>query len=683
MNLGTVSASGSVVVFFLASLSPLAGCSKSGGDHGAGSPLAVVTQSLPDAMEGSPYLANLTATGGLPPYTWTISAGALPMGLVLDPGGDITGSPLANGPFSFTVQVADSLSPPGTATALLGITVQPALTVTTTSLPDATQGSPYSYTLVASGGLPPYTWSLASGALPNGVGIDTAGVISGTPTERGLFGVTVEVTDSQPSPATEIAPLTLLVLGSGGGNTPPDVTLCPITGPQRGLVDLCYTLTDQDGDRVMLLVEYSDDSGATFQVAAPGPGGEGTGPVQGDPVASNHLFVWDSRVDIPPVFAVMARLRLTPFDSQAGPVVETADFPLDNSQGREIFVPSQRLQVARMDHTATQLMDGSVFVAGGTGAGQVILASAEVFSPVTGLFALLGPTMTTPRTKHTASLLPDGTVLLAGGIPGILAVELDSAEIFDPALGTFQAVGSMTRRRVGHAAAESASEAYVTGGLYSDPNPVYLNEAETYDPIGLGFGAPPGTLSEARENHTATVLSNGRILLVGGSGSWDLSAEEFDPGSGSSPVTNFLMGDVEIRWHATSLLPDGTALVTGGGAGRGVSSIANSYPTTFIYTSPTGLVSGGLMNDARRYHTSNLLPDGRVLVAGGEENMTFMPLPSAEVYDTASPGFTRTGSMNVPRMRHAAVLLDDGRLLLTGGTSDGTDPVAETERYHR
>jgi Putative Ig domain len=164
------------------------------------SPLAVTTLSLPAAVNGSPYSSTLGATGGVGPYTWSLSpgAGTLPAGLTLNSAtGTISGIASVDGVARFTVIVTDSGSPPASATAALSITVVSPLVVTTTSLPTATTGSPYSATLTAAGGTAPYTWSITAGTLPPGLTLDAStGVISGTPSAQGNASFTVEVTDS-------------------------------------------------------------------------------------------------------------------------------------------------------------------------------------------------------------------------------------------------------------------------------------------------------------------------------------------------------------------------------------------------------------------------------------------------------------------------------------------------------
>ena len=160
-------------------------------------PLSVTTTSLPGGTVGQAYSQSVTATGGKSPYAWSVTAGSLPPGVTLNAStGAVTGTPTSSGTFNFTVQASDSGNPVRTATKALSISVVAQLVVNTTSLPGGTVGQAYSQTLSASGGTPPYAWSLASGSLPPGLNLAAStGVVSGTPTTAGTYSFTAQVTD--------------------------------------------------------------------------------------------------------------------------------------------------------------------------------------------------------------------------------------------------------------------------------------------------------------------------------------------------------------------------------------------------------------------------------------------------------------------------------------------------------
>ena len=170
-------------------------------------PLAITTATLADTSVAAAYNASIVATGGTAPYTFTVSEGALPDGILISDAGELAGTVLASATTeTFTVQAADSSSPQLTQTQ--EYTVRVALEITTTALTDATGGIAYTDTLAVLGGLPPYTWSLIAGALPAGLsGPDPAtGVISGTPDAACAAvtsNLTVQVSDSDTPAVTD------------------------------------------------------------------------------------------------------------------------------------------------------------------------------------------------------------------------------------------------------------------------------------------------------------------------------------------------------------------------------------------------------------------------------------------------------------------------------------------------
>jgi hypothetical protein len=165
-------------------------------------PLTITTASpLAVGVEGSAYSQALAATGGVGPYTWSKASGAVAPGLTLNADGTITGTPTAAGTFNFDAKADDAGPPAQSDTNAFQIQVNPALGITTTSLPLALTGTSYAQTLQAEGGITPYTWSITQGTLPDGLSLDAGtGQITGTPTTVGSSALTVQVTDSQSPP---------------------------------------------------------------------------------------------------------------------------------------------------------------------------------------------------------------------------------------------------------------------------------------------------------------------------------------------------------------------------------------------------------------------------------------------------------------------------------------------------
>jgi len=192
-------------------------------------PLSVSTTTLPPGTVNKTYSGTLNSQGGVPPLTWSVPPGSLPPGLTLNTStGLISGVPTTAGSYSFTPEVQDSAIPQQTAfsAAPITITVQaPApLEATTPPLPGGLTATPYSSNLIATGGVPPYTWSVIAGQLPSGLTLDAAtGTITGTPILVGTTNFTVQVQDSEAGasgPAKASQPLNLSVTtGAISSNT--------------------------------------------------------------------------------------------------------------------------------------------------------------------------------------------------------------------------------------------------------------------------------------------------------------------------------------------------------------------------------------------------------------------------------------------------------------------------------
>jgi hypothetical protein len=196
--------------------------------------LSITTASLSNATSGTAYSTTLAATGGQSPYKWSLASGTFPTGMTLSTAGVLAGTPSQNGTFNFTVSATDSEATPLIASKAFSLVVQAALSITTTSLANATSGTTYSTTLAATGGQSPYKWSLASGTLPTGMTLSTAGVLAGTPSQSGTFNFTVSATDSEAIPWVASLPLSLLV------SAPLSITTTSLPG---GTVNTAYSTT--------------------------------------------------------------------------------------------------------------------------------------------------------------------------------------------------------------------------------------------------------------------------------------------------------------------------------------------------------------------------------------------------------------------------------------------------------
>lgn len=161
-------------------------------------PIVITTPSLPIGSTGSPYSAQLTATGGSGTITWSLTSGTLPANLSLDANGGISGTATHNFSGSIAMTATDGVR---SDTKSFTLTVLDGLVVATTSLDDATLGAPYSTSVQAAGGTQPYSWTIGGGSLPDGLTLSTAGAITGTATSDGTFQFTVVVTDANSTQA--------------------------------------------------------------------------------------------------------------------------------------------------------------------------------------------------------------------------------------------------------------------------------------------------------------------------------------------------------------------------------------------------------------------------------------------------------------------------------------------------
>ena len=224
-----------------------------------------------------------------------------------------------------------------------------------------------------------------------------------------------------------------------------------------------------------------------------------------------------------------------------------------------------------------------------------------------------------------------------------------------PATGAFSSTGSLARKRVEHTATLLPDgRVLVVGGRGGSPT-----SAEVWDPATGTFG-PAGSLAKKRVEHTATLLPDGRVLIVGGWGFYDVfaSATVWDPATASfSPAGSLVEAR---RQHTATLLPDGRILIVGGQDDDDVLASAEVWDPVTASFGPAGPLA-----EARGYHTATLLSDGRVLVVGGASDDGFRT--PAEVWDPATDTFGPAGSLAEARFLHTATALPDGRVLVVGG----------------
>ena len=337
----------------------------------------------------------------------------------------------------------------------------------------------------------------------------------------------------------------------------------------------------------------------------------------------------------------------------------------------DAFTPTGAPATGRTGFTATLFADGAVVVIGGTDANNVVLNTAEVFSG--GSFTATPGNLNTARTGAVAVLLPNGKVLIAGGSSnGSANGALNSAELLDLNTGTFAPTSqNMTAARFGATATLlSNGKVLLAGGSNSGGA---LNSAELYDPAADTFTAT-GNLNAARTGASATLLTTGKVLVAGGSsdgtaGGALSSAELFDPAGTFTPVggTNLSAG----RWQpAAALLLSGKVLVAGGQNSGGPLTTADVYDPIADSFAP----SAHEMNQARANGSAVTLPNGMVLLPGGTTSV------AVDLYDADGDKFDTTGNLQNSDTGLVATQLNNGQVLVVGLTNTAT-PASDAELY--
>jgi len=395
------------------------------------------------------------------------------------------------------------------------------------------------------------------------------------------------------------------------------------------------------------------------------------------------------------------------------------------------------MKFPRQDFTATLLKDGQVLATGGFASCDDDFCSdnksAELYNPATGTWTVTGP-MHAAREQQTATLLPDGDVLVAGGLNegGFCCngSNFSSAELYDPATGTWSTTASMSATHAGGTATLLRNGwVLVAGGGNS--------VAEIYEPA-RAIWVTPGAMTTARTHHTATLLPDGHVLVTGGDGTDghpQTSAEVFLAGPG--PLVRITPGSIAFGGQlvgttgaarsytvtnvgSAALVASGTTVsgknpsdfrvtsncakapVAPGGTCRvsvrfaptstelrtATAAVSDNAPLSPQGSALSGFGGGpdawipvGSMSSPREDFTATLLKNGQVLVAGGQTTIT-NNLATAELYNPATHSFSPTGSLNTARADAAATLLPNGEVLVTGGTGANFVPLSSAELYN-
>jgi hypothetical protein len=395
--------------------------------------------------------------------------------------------------------------------------------------------------------------------------------------------------------------------------------------------------------------------------------------------------VYIAGVNLSGAIAAAALVWVSSFQkAEASSFVRTGSLMTARCSHTATLLPDGRVLVAgggnfdALNRASPARLNGVLFGNSVLDTGWRDLASAEVYQPTTGTWTATG-SMAIPRSGHVAVLLPSGKVLVAGGPDR-------SAELYDPGTGKWTLTGPMQTNRSNHPTATLLrnGQVLVAGGYYGQPpsgGDLALRakfSAETYDP-STGRWMPTGPMHFPHLGAAASLLADGRVLVAGGarfaapverSG---FSCEVYDPTTRSWTRTGEM--NIERMEHTATLLPNGHVLVAGGSADR-QAEFFDPRTGKWALTGEMGLPGDG--------NASILLPGGQVLVAGSANfssaamTSASLAVANAELYNPVLRRWTRVGPAGARPLDavHAkyltATLLPDGRVLFAGGKFVGT-----------
>ncbi|HWW54259.1 MAG TPA: kelch repeat-containing protein [Acidimicrobiales bacterium] len=335
------------------------------------------------------------------------------------------------------------------------------------------------------------------------------------------------------------------------------------------------------------------------------------------------------------------------------------------------------MSVPRADFTATLMTNGKVLLAGGETGATTDTPTVDIFDPVTNSITPAAG-MKTARNGHTATLLPNGKVMVVGGTATPGGTALTSVEAYDPTSNTWSDLPSMSYGRVHHAAVLMVNGKVLVAGGTDAPTPV-----ERYDPATNTWTSVAIPANDPRPSGpTATTLPGGRVMIVGGAngGAHTVNADVwiYDPATGQLTTDHAYPFQGGTNWATATLLGDGKVLVAGG---EDSTNPAGAVATTYFFDPVADAAPDGPpMNVGHCHDTATMLKSGLVLVAGGRCGAQDS-INVCELYDPRTNQWLTAGALQDARGFHVAVLLPDGRVLVAGGFYPGGSIAQTTELY--
>lgn len=307
--------------------------------------------------------------------------------------------------------------------------------------------------------------------------------------------------------------------------------------------------------------------------------------------------------------------------------------------------------VTASDFYSVLLPDGRVLTSGGEYSSAMTFSTAAIFNPADGTWTTF-QNMTDRRANHTGTLLLNGKVLVSGGWAEYTPVNgaVSTAELYDPQTGLWSSAAAMSAARYwGAPNLLPDGKVLVTEGRLDGTT--MNTTAEVYDPAVNTWSATTGLSSVGRTRHSATRLADGRVITTGDSNTGtNVSAEIYTPATNAWTTTGSLSANRSRQ--CTILLPNTKVLIAGG-----------TLSTAQLYDPSAGTWgTTGPLSVVRSDHSCVLLPNGKALAIGGSA-----PLSTAELYDPTSGTWSAAGSISVARGYFPSALLPSGKVLAIGG----------------